>query len=131
VYRIERRESGYLLTFGGVIDAAEMGRWYRDSRRALAAETGKPFGVIVDMRTLVPLGQDAQVIMVDGQALYRRAGMERSAVILSKALVTAQFKRLAKQSGIYDWERYIDASSTERWSEKAVNWVKFGVDPDI
>ena len=130
MYRIERRESGYLLTFGGVINAAEMRRWYRDSRRALAAENDSAFGVIVDMRTLAPLEQDAQAIMIDGQSLYRKSGMERSAVILSKAMVTVQFKRLAKQSGIYDWERYIDASTTPKWAEKAINWVKFGVDPD-
>ncbi len=129
MYKIVRKTSGYVLTFGGVIGAGEMKQWYRDSEKALAKENGS-FGVIVDMRTLAPLLGDAQKIMVEGQTLYRKAGMVRSAVILSKAFTTAQFKRLAKLSGIHEWERYIDATATDNWKDLAIDWVKHGIDPD-
>lgn len=129
MYKIERRPSGFLLTFSGFILADEMLQWRNESVEALAL-VNEPFGVIVDMRTLKPLPADAQAIMVEGQALYKNKGMQRSAVILTNPLTTAQFKRLAKESGIYAWERYLDASSMTNWSEVAVKWVRDGIDPD-
>lgn len=129
MYKIERRPSGFLLTFSGFILADEMLQWRNESVEALAL-VNEPFGVIVDMRSLKPLPADAQAIMVEGQALYKNKGMQRSAVILTNPLTTAQFKRLAKESGIYAWERYLDASSMTNWSEVAVKWVRDGIDPD-
>jgi hypothetical protein len=129
VYKIELRSSGFLLTFGGAMDADEMRRWRDESRSALRSAP-KKFGVLVDMRDLVPLSADAQAAMVDGQALYKQAGMERSAVILKSAALTLQFKRLAKESGIYSFERYLDASARKDWQDAAIDWVKNGKDPD-
>jgi len=68
--------------------------------------------------------------MVKGLQLYKGKGMQRSAVILNSTVTTMQFKRLAKESGIYQWERYIDASKTANWTDVAVAWVKDGIDPD-
>ena len=36
------------------------------------------------------------------------------------------FKRLAKETGIYEWERYIDASSHPNWEEDAMKWIVSG-----
>lgn len=129
MYKIEKRPSGYLLTFGGFIDASEMQAWLMESERALAAAVG-PFGVVVDMRQLSPLAPETQQVMVKGQQLYKNKGMQRSAVIVNNPLTAAQFKRLANDSGIYVWERYIDASSVPNWDKIAVDWVKNKVDPD-
>jgi len=130
MYKIEKRPSGFLLTFGGFMERDEMNQWMSESRTQLAGAR-PPFGVVVDMRTLAPLPADAQAVMVEGQKLYKDAGMERSAVILANAVTRAQFRRLAQQSGIYAWERYLDASSEPNWPAKAVNWVKAGTDPDL
>jgi hypothetical protein len=129
MYKIERKTSGYLLTFGGTIEADEMQRWYDESVAALktAPET---YGVIVDMRTLSPLAEKAREIMVAGQQLYKEAGMERSAVILANSFVTTQFKMLAVKSGIYAYERYIDATANPDWARKAKEWVVRAIDPD-
>ena len=78
----------------------------------------------------MPLTPDAQAVLVEGQGLYKRAGMERSVVILNSPLMTMQAKRISKGSGIDAFERYIDASNDENWRKHAVAWVKFGVDPD-
>jgi hypothetical protein len=129
MYKIEKRPSGFLLTFGGFITAEQMKEWVGESRAAL--QTAPPsFGVIVDMRTLVPLESDAQQQMVAGQKLYKDRGLKRSAVILNNAVTTMQFRRLAKESGISAWERYIDASANPDWPKAATAWVKDGVDPD-
>jgi hypothetical protein len=129
MYKIERRVGGFSLTFGGTVTLEELNQWLKESEEALASGNG-PFGVIVDLRTLKPVPPDAQALLVQGQGLYKRAGMQRSAVILDSPLMTMQAKRLSKGSGIYAFERYIDASSDPDWEKHAVAWVKSGIDPD-
>ena len=129
MYRIERKPYGFRLVFGDAIDVAEMTRWVEDSKKALVGTTGK-FGVLVDMRMLKPLKPEVQGVMVEGQKAYKGQGMERSAVALSNAVIALQFKRLAQESGIYQWERYIDASASTEWEKVAEAWIQSGKDPD-
>lgn len=130
MYKIEKRNSGYILTFGDIISKLEMQKWVDESKTVLAADTRTSFGVIIDMRTLQPLSADAQALMVEGQQLYKKAGMLRSAVILANSIVTKQFMGLAKESGIYATERYIDASSNPDAISTAISWVADSIDPD-
>ena len=130
MYKIERRPAGYILTFSGLIDQTEMQRWHDDSARNLSTETSSSFGVIIDMKNLQPLSAESRTIMVAGQKLYKEKGMKRSAVILNSPEVTAQFKNLALQSGIYSTERYIDASQVSNAVDIGINWVKDATDPD-
>ena len=129
MYKIERKTSGYLLTFSGFVAKDEMIRWSEESKSVLNREKEPHFGVIVDMRELKPLPPDAQEVMVRGQQQYKVKGMERSAVILNNSVTTMQFKRLAKESGIDAFERYIDASATANWTDAAVEWVKNAKEP--
>jgi hypothetical protein len=131
MYKIEKRPSGYILTFSGVINSTEMQNWYDDSKSALANETSNSFGVIIDMKELQPISQETQAIMVAGQGLYKQKGMKRSAVVLASSAISMQFKRLAQESGIYATERYIDASYFSNPIDIAVKWVKDGIDPDL
>jgi hypothetical protein len=129
MYKIERRVGAFSLTFGGTVTKEDLDHWLKESEEALATSNG-PFGVIVDLRTLKPLPPDSQAVLVQGQGLYKRAGMQRSAVILDSPLMAMQTKRLSKGSGIYAFERYFDASSDPDWEKHAVAWVKSGIDPD-
>ena len=129
MYKIERKKAGFLLTFEGYMDKAEMDRWHTDSQKALASEEGDPFCVIVDMRNLKPLPPDAQETMVAGQQLYQKRGMNRSSVIVNNAVTASQFRRLAKDSGIYRFERYFDGSKP-RFMQRAIDWGRDGTDPD-
>jgi len=130
MYKIDRRPSGYVLTFAGLIGPEEMLRWQKDSERTLSTETSSSFGVIIDMKDLQPLAAETKNIMVAGQKLYKAKGMKRSGVILNSPEVCAQFKNLAVVSGIYATERYIDASQKNNAVEIAISWVKDGIDPD-
>jgi hypothetical protein len=130
MYNIERRSSGYILTFSGLINPDEMQRWCDDSKRNLMTESSSSFGVIIDMKNLQPLSSESQALMIDGQKLYKEKGMKRSAVILNNEKVCTQFKNLAIQSGIYSTERYIDASSNNNPVDTAISWVKDSIDPD-
>jgi hypothetical protein len=128
MYKIEKSDLGFHLTFSGAVTKAELEKWYEESEYVLAAQQG-PFGVIVDMRTMPPLPVDAHEVIVRGQAMYRSHGMKRSCVILQDAITTIQFMRLAKKSGIFAHERYIDASARKDWQKVALRWIKLGVDP--
>jgi len=129
MYSIEKKEWGYRLTFSDFIQAEEMQRWADESKQRLTSAPDN-FGVFVDMIHLKPLPQDAQEILTEGQKLYKEKGMVRSVVIVNSTILKMQFQRLAKDSGIYEWERYIDASSVPNWEEAGIAWIKDGVDPD-
>ncbi len=129
MYKIEKKNFGYKLTFGDAIELDEMKRWADESTTTLRQQSEK-FGVMVDMRTLKPLKPEVQTVMVDGQKGYKMKGMERSAVAVPNAIIAMQFKRLAQESGIYQWERYIDASKSADWENIAESWIVNGKDPD-
>ena len=130
MYRIETTTYGFRLTFGGIIRRKEMAEWLEASRETLTQVQGE-FSVFVDMRTLAPLPEESQSLMQKGQAFYRGRGMQRSVVILDNPATKAQFKRIALQSGIYDWERYLDAATTPKWEEIGLDWIINAVDPDL
>lgn len=128
MYSIRPEPWGYTLTFQGFIRAPEMEEWKADSDELLRSAPPS-FGVFVDMTALRPLAEDAQAVMVAGQQLYAQAGMRRSAVLVDSSVTAFQFKRLAKQSGIYDWERYFASDDPDHMA-KAMAWLERAVDPD-
>jgi len=130
VYKIEKTIYGVKLIFGGFIKKDEMSQWVYESDRLVASLPAK-FGVFVDMRDLKPLSKDTEMEMQRGQKLYKQNGMERSVVVLNDLITTMQFKRIAKETGIYQWERYLDASSVKSWEEVGVKWLVNGIDPDL
>jgi hypothetical protein len=128
VYKIEKTDLGFQLTFAGAMTKCEVDKWYAESEQILKGPQAS-FGVVIDMRTLALLPVDAQGVMVRGQAMYRSRGMERSCVILDDAITKIQFMRLAKKSGIFKYERYIDASAHKNWLAEARNWVSHAIAP--
>jgi hypothetical protein len=128
MYKVDRTDLGFHLTFAGNMTKAELEKWYAESEKVLTGRHG-PFGVVIDMRTLAPLPAEAQGVMVRGQAMYRSRGMQRSCVILDDAITKIQFMRLARQSGIFKYERYIDASMHKDWMQEAWNWVGHAIAP--
>jgi hypothetical protein len=129
VYKIEKAKYGVKLTFHGFIKMDEMEQWTAESKKILDTMSSG-FNALVDMRGLNPLPRDAEAEMKKGQRVYKEKGLERSVVILSNSITTMQFKRIAKESGIDKWERYIDASTVKDWEQVGINWLLNGIDPD-
>lgn len=129
MYKIEKTNYGYKLEFEGFIQVDEMVKWLEESKKHLENTTGS-FQLLVDMRKLKPLPEDAQAKMEEGQKLYKEKGMERSCVILDNVVTRMQFMRIAKETGIYAFERYIDASNSEDWEKEAMDWLLSEKDPD-
>ncbi len=129
MYKIEKMDFGYKLTFDGFIKGEEMLRWVEESKNTLESAPSE-FGIMVDMRSLKPLPDNSQTAMQEGQKLYKQKGMQRSVVIVDKAVTKIQFKRIAQETGIYEWERYIDSSSESNWEKVGIDWIANSIDPD-
>ena len=130
MYKIEKADFGVKLTFGGFIRAEEMQQWLDESIQFLE-DIEAPYGVFVDMRTLKPLPADSQKPMFEGQQFYKQKGMNRSVVILANAITTLQFRRIARQTGIAEWERYINANQQPNFEELGLRWLVDADDSDI
>jgi hypothetical protein len=128
MFRIEKTNWGYRLTFGGSCPVEEIVKWLEESRKILADQE-EEFSVFVDMRSIIPLSREAQVHIQEGQKLYKRRGMLRSVAILSSPVVAAQFRRIAGETGIGRWARYIDALTVPDWEEVGMGWLLKEVDP--
>ena len=129
MYRIDPRPFGFHLTFGGMVTAAEMQAWKDEALRAIRnTHPPKPFRVYVDMRDLAPLPQDAQEVLVTGQAQFKTFGMDRSVVIVAKRMIAMQMRNTALASGIESGERYISVEE-EHWADEADAWILQGVEP--
>ncbi len=130
MYSIEQVEFGYKLTFEGFIMTDEMRDWLSESERILENTKPAEFGVFVDMRKFYPLPSDSRSIMEQGQKLFKTKGMSRSVVIVANIVTQLQFVRIARETGIYKWERYIDASTVTNWDQVGLDWIIDGIDPD-
>jgi hypothetical protein len=128
VYHIHPTPYGFRIRFAGRMSSDEMAGWALESDRILGHMHGE-WGVLVDMRDVKPLDRDAALIMASAQARYRAHGMVRSAVALTGSLLKLQFERLALESGIHAFERYLDAEHTPDWETRALRWVQAGVEP--
>ena len=122
MYEIKEAKYGFELTFAGSIDVKEMTQWLADSNIALRKMVGKKFQVLIRMDELKPLQEAAKKILIDGQAIYKRIGMTRSAVIVPNLLVKMQMENTAKASGIHEYERYF----TKDKIDNAMNWIREG-----
>ena len=129
MYRITEQKFGLLLVFSGFLATEELADWYRESEDVLSRRNNAPFGVIVDMRRISPLSVETRKLFMQGQKLYHETGMQRSAVILNNAITLMQFRQVAKESGIYQWERYFDAGMQPDWPQSSLLWVRNGINP--
>ena len=130
MYTIEPAPYGLRLTFTGTISFGEIERWGRDIAVALS-QLPKAFGVFVDMRGLVPLAPETHGALRQGQLYARHLGMQRSVVIVDSAEVAQQFERIARETRIYAYERYIDSLSEPNWEQMGVDWIVDAIDPDV
>ena len=128
MYKIDNKSFGFAPTFNGEIPEEQMMAWVEDSKQALE-KAGDSFGVFVDMRGLATLTPEAKATMEEGRKLYKMKDMVRSAVVVDSATLVLQFERIAKETGIYEWEKYFDASAGDDWEKAAVDWIENEVDP--
>ncbi len=128
MYTIDETVYGIRLSFSGQITPEELESWISESEEILKNRKSD-FGVFVDLRNIKPIHASELFLFRNGQKLYKNHGMVRSSVILKGAIITLQFRDIAKKSDIFFNERYIDASSNHNWEEEGIKWVKDGIEP--
>jgi hypothetical protein len=130
MHRIEETSYGYRLTFEGFLQRDEAGELLAKMRSTMRPKNGG-FAVLLDMRHSRAFPAEAQDLIKETLAFCKNAGLERNAVVLNSAIATLQARRLAKQTGIAPWIRYIDASAEPEWEKAAVGWLADAVDPRV
>lgn len=128
MYAIDIKPYGYHLTFAGIINRDEINHWLEESKQKLP-KGPNTFSVFVDMRGLELLPVDSLQAMNEGQMYYKKMGMQRSVVIFSSNITEMQFKLIAKKTGIFSEERYIDAYNHHDWEQIGLDWILNGVEP--
>ena len=133
MHRIEETKYGYKLVLEGFLQRDEVDQLLADMKAKIKPrEKGQTFPLLLDMRKSNAFPSDAREILKQCLLFCKESGMQRNAVILASAIATLQARRIAKETGIDRWARYIDASSRPNdWEKIAVDWLTLGVEPDI
>ncbi len=129
MWNISNQSFGFVLTFSGKPDAAELTAWLEESKLRLSQRLPAIWGIVGDMRELQPLDPGAQAVMSAGQMEYKRHGMSRAAVVLVDPVAIMQFRRLGRGTGVDSIERFINAVNTPNWQSAAKQWVVAGTEP--
>ncbi|WNG23734.1 hypothetical protein F0U62_06605 [Cystobacter fuscus] len=122
---------GFRSTAPGYIIPAEARLWFEDLKERVLRLEGRPFGLLVDSRTQKSNPPESQEIIREAMVWLRAHGMQRSVVVLDSTVALIQILRIAKSTGVYSYERYLDALKDPLWERKAVDWLSHGIDPDL
>ena len=133
MHRIEETKYGYKLVLEGFLQREEVDQLLQAMKAKIKPrEKGQTFPLLLDMRKSNAFPSDAREVLKQCLLFCKQSGMERNAVILASAIATLQARRIAKETGIDRWARYIDASTRPNdWEKIAVDWLTRGVEPDI
>lgn len=124
--RTEKTSYGYSSIYGETASLEEAKEWLVDVKKILGPGK-RPFCQMIDIRGQKAHDPTVQTFIVEAMGYLRKTGLQRSAVILSSAIAKMEITRLAKQTGVYDYERYFEGTGSEK---AALAWLEHGVDPD-
>jgi hypothetical protein len=124
-----RTEYGFRMNASGYITPAEAKVWFEDIKAKVGIKKGRGFGVMVDIRGQKANPPETQEITKNAMIWLKQNGMVRSAVVLDSTVARLMMVRMAKQTGVYEWERYIDASKDTDWEHKAIDWIVNAAEP--
>jgi hypothetical protein len=129
-YSIEKKEYGIRITFEGMLDSENANKYVAEFLQVLNTMVDE-FGIIMDLTKAKPMPEESQVIVDEAyKAVLQKKGMNRAASIVSSTIMKIQMVRMAKEHGIYDKARYIDATTNVNYEKAAIDWVERGIDPD-
>ena len=128
MYEVHLTEYGVKFVFKGFMEKDELRRWAQEVGQAVK-KLGKGCWVLHDMRGMNPLPPEARELMKLNIVQAKQAGLGRSAQIVDDAITAMQFQRLAREVGISETTRQIDASLVPDCEKVAIDWIVKGIDP--
>lgn len=126
---IDETSYGYKVTFEGFAQKDDVTKLSQRLGQILSSRNS-PFGMMVDLRQSRAIPADAQESLMQGIDYCTQYGMERCAVVVASAIAKIQAVRIAKETGIYETTRYVDASASPDWEKEALAWIRDAEDPE-
>lgn len=106
----------FVLTVDGVVTVDELDALIRDTAEKVKLFGGKPFGILVDLRTMLPSSAAATEKIKAHQTQLMKLGLRKSAEIVSGAATALQLNRVARESGMASMlQRFTDFESARKW----------------
>ena len=128
MYKIDKRPYGYRLTMSGHVNEQQI-QEYITELKELLPNLPQKFGIMVDMREMIPLTPDNQASLVASQKLVADRLTRSATIVNDNAIVKMQFRRLSKAGGVVESKRFIDASADPNWNKTAEDWIVMEKDP--
>lgn len=126
----EATSYGVRITVSDPQSSEDLSRFTAQLRNGIGSR--QTFGLLVDLRLQVTRRpKEEAAVIVDAMKTARSLGLTRSAVVASNAKTTFAIRQLAFSTGVYEWERYFDASTNSEWEKAALDWIENGTDPDL
>jgi hypothetical protein len=119
---------GYRTMITSPFTLADAAAWFEDMQRAVGAP--HPFSQLIDLRDSRTSSEDDAGVIGTAMRWARHQGLVRSAVVVSSVVTTLKINRLARAAGVYEGERYVDASGDPHWEAKALAWIEQGIEPE-
>jgi hypothetical protein len=129
MYTIEETSYGYRVRFEGHLQREDAGALLTEVKSVIRPRDAG-FSVLVDLRRSRALPAETQDLLRAAIVHFREAGMERNVCVLDSAVATLQARRLAREAGVAEGSRTIDASSRPDWERAALDWLVRAIDPD-
>lgn len=125
----QKKEYGFHFCFSSPITVDEANKWSTEVTHAVSQSRGDCF-VFADLRNCGLIPSECKHIIENVQTFFCKNGLKRSVVIVSDPMTTMQMKIVARETGIREWERYIDSSSNPDWEQMGIDWIVHSIDPD-
>lgn len=130
MYTVDATGDGLLVRLGGLVQEEEIAQMAAELERCAQAMGGE-FELLMDVRSLHPLGEQAVIRLQGCQSELSRRGMGRSAVVLDDTFAMMYFAQLAQDCGVAELQRYFNASRQHDWRARARDWLRERIDPEL
>lgn len=133
MHLFEKTNYGFKVSVSGYFSLDAAKEWWQDYLviiEQVKSHWGRDFGQFVDLRGFKPGDEEAQKYITSGMELFKKSGGGRSIVLFDSPIGAMQVKRLAKESGIYQWARFIDFQTHPTFEVVVEQWLVHGQDPD-
>ena len=122
MYQIDSTDYGFRLTVTGRMDQAGIDKLSYDLLRVLSNHD-RPFGLLVDLREMIPLKHQIAEASIELHAACRRLSMVRGVLVVKSRAVKSQFLRIGLKATCAGDDLIIDAGREPNWEDKALSWL--------
>lgn len=128
MHRIDTTNYGFRITSSGQLDIEEAEEFKCELLQTLS-NYGKPFGLLIDIRELIPVSAEVLDAMRNMQKACREMSLERVAIVVASPVLKGQATQVSFDAKTAQQDRIIDASKVPDWEEQAIAWLVHGVEP--